>query len=160
MIELLRGFFQLVIWTFVPAMSSLVLARMYLIARAPAPQEYQTSARAGFWGGAILFLIVFVAQVGRFVQNGFPAVSIYQGFNPFFAFATALSVFGLLYGKRVIPAKIVGWLVLGVTGLSLWAPFHYLFIHTANEYILSLALGVALGVFAHAAIPHLSAGRS
>jgi len=123
-------------------------------------KEYRFSARAGFWGGIILFLIVFVAQVGRFVLTKFPQEPIYRGFNPFLTLGAAAAMFVLLYGKRVVRARILGWLVLGITGLSLWSLFHYLFIHTANEYILSLALGVALGIFAHAAIPRLSSGRS
>ena len=153
MSELLRGFFQLVVWTFVPAMAAIVLLRVYLISRGEEAKEYRAAARAGFWGGLVLFLIVFIAQVGRFVQNGFPDAPIYQGLNPFLALGAAIAIFALLYGKRVVPVKFVGWLILGVTALSLWAPFHYLFIHTANEYILSLTLGVALGFFAHTAFP-------
>lgn len=155
MSELLRGFFQLVVWTFVPSMAALVLFRMYLISRVTGPEEYQAAERAGFWGGVILFLIIFVAQVGRLVRNGFPDIPIYQGFNPFLALSAAIAMFALLYGKRMVPIKLLGWLILGITAISLWAFFHYLFIHTSNEYILSLALGAALGIFTKTALPSL-----
>jgi hypothetical protein len=153
MTDLLRGFFQLIVWTFVPVMATIVLFRAYLLSKGSAAVEYQAPVRAGFWGGFVLFLIIFVAQVGRFVQNGFPDASIYQGFNPFLALGAAVGMFALLYGRRMVPLKLLGWLVLGVTALSLWSLFHYLFIHTANEYILSLTLGTALGVFAHTSFP-------
>lgn len=153
MIEILRGFFQLVIWAFVPAMASIVLSKMYMFSQIAETKEYRAAARAGFWGGLILFLIVFVAQVGRYVQTSFPQEPIYQGFNPFLTLGAAAVMFGALYGRRAVRAKLLGWLVLAITALSLWSLFHYLFIHTANESILSLALGIALGLFGHTALP-------
>ncbi len=153
MIETIKAFFEIVIWTFVPAMASIILHRLYTLPRdtktAAGEHEYQLSIRAGFWGGMILFLIIFVAQVGRFVTTSFPNVGIYQGFNPSLALVAAIALFSLLSGKHEVPAKYRGWIVLGLAALSLWTFFHYLFIHTANEYILSLALGVALALFAH-----------
>ena len=137
------------IWTFVPAEACITLYRMYGLSDEKEKSERSLSMRAGFWGGIILFLIVFVAQVGRFVSNGFPDAGIYQGFNPFLALVGAIAVFSLLSGRREMPARYRGWLVLGLVALSLWMFFHYLFIHTANEYLLSLGLGVALGLFAH-----------
>ena len=151
MTEILKAFFQLIIWSFVPAMSSIVLLKLYTVSQGTAAKEYQPSVRAGFWGGLILFLIIFVAQVGRFVQTSFPHEPIYQGFNPFLALGAAIAMFVILYGKQTVRASRIGWLVLGITTLALWALFHYLFIHTANEYILSLALGTALGIFMHTA---------
>lgn len=153
MTEILKAFFQLVIWAFVPAMSAVTLLKLYRVSQATAAKEYQSPLRAGFWGGVILFLIVFVAQVGRFVQTSFPHEPIYQGFNPFLAAGASIGMFVILSGKRTIRADRLGWLVLGITAAALWALFHYLFIHAANAYILSLALGTALGIFGHAAFP-------
>ena len=154
MIALIRAFFTLVVWTFVPTMASIVLFKMYTFPKVTENKEYQAAAKSGFWGGFTLFLIIFVAQVGRYVQSGFPQEPIYQGLNPFLTLGAATAMFGMLYGRRAIRAKMVGWLILGITALSFWSLFHYLFIHTANEYILSLALGVALGLFGHTAFPH------
>lgn len=152
MAEILKAFFQLIIWTFVPAMSAVVLLKLYTLSQGNAAKEYQSSMRAGFWGGLVLFLIIFVAQVGRFVQTSFPHEPIYQGFNPFLAIGTAVAMLLILYGKQTVRAHLIGWLVLGITTVALWALFHYLFIHTANEYILSLYFGTALGIFAHTAL--------
>ena len=149
MTEIITAFFEIVIWTFVPAEACLALYRMYALSDEGEKNEHSLSIRAGFWGGIILFLIVFVAQVGRFVSIGFPDAGVYQGFNTSLALVGAIVVFSLMSNKRDMPVKYRGWMVLCLTALALWTFFHYLFIHTANEYILSLALGIALGLFAH-----------
>lgn len=147
--EIITAFFEIVVWGFVPAMASIILREMHHLSQLQQKDETQLSMRAGFWGGLVLFLIIFVAQIGHLVQSGFPDAAIYQGFNPFLALGAAIAVFALFYGRYKIPPWLRGWLVLGITALALWTFMHYLFIHTANIYILSLALGTALGLFTH-----------
>lgn len=149
MTEIIIAFFEIVIWMFVPGMACVILYRLYTLAHVKEKNEHHLSLRAGFWGGVMLFFIIFVAQVGMLVQTGFPDVPIYQGFNAFLALGAAIAVFTLFYGKYKVPAWLQGWLVLLVAALALWTFVHYLFIHTANINILSLALGTALGIFAH-----------
>lgn len=139
--------FEIVIWGFVPAMSCVTVVKLYSLPKEKS--EHHLSIRAGFWGGVILFLISFVTQVGGYVTSGFPDVGIYQGFNPFLALAAAVALLAFINGPSDFPSKYRGWLVLGLVALALWTFFHYLFIHTLNKYILSLALGVALGLFTH-----------
>ena len=96
----------------------------------------------------MLFLAVFIAQIGVFVQTAFPQLPIYQGVNLRLAAGAAIAVAPVFYGDYEIPQRVRGWLVLLITAISLWTFVHYLFIHTANRYILSVALGIALGIFA------------
>lgn len=147
----LRAIFDIVIWTIVPVILITTVVKSWGVAKHIEQREYKVAARSGFVGGVVLFLIFVIYQLGQFVTYGFPDKAIYQGFHPYLAIAFMLGTFALFYGKRALPAKFVGWTVLCVTFAALWTLFHYLFIHTANEYILSVVLGIAFGIFSHTA---------
>lgn len=149
MTEIIKALFEIVVWTFVPGTAAVVLYKMYQIPKDEEKDPRQLSLRAGFWGGVILFLIIFVAQTGRFVQTAFPQETIYQGFNSFLALGSAIVVFAAYYRRHEIRHGSRAWLALGLSSLSLWVFFHYLFIHTANKYILSLTLGALFGLFVY-----------
>ena len=151
MSDILRAIFNLVIWTFVPAVLLVALVKSYGLANKIENKTYKNAARSGFTGGMVLFFITLIWQLGQFVKNGFPDAPIYQGFSVLLALACAIATFALFYGGRVVPVKLVGWIVLLITFSSFWFLFHYLFVHTANEYILSSVLGVAFGIFSHTA---------
>ena len=148
---ILRAVFAIVIWTFVPAILIVAIVKTYGIGDKIEHKVYKSAARSGFSGGFVLFLIFLIHQLGLFVQNGFPDAAIYQGFNVWLAVFSMLATYAVFYGGRVLPARLVGWVVLLITFASCWALFHYLFIHTANEYILSVVLGIAFGVFSQTA---------
>ena len=151
MTHILRAIFNLVIWTFVPAVFLVAIVKSHGLADKIGNKTYKNAARSGFTGGMVLFFITLIWQLGQFVKNGFPDAGIYQGFNLFLALACAIATFALFYGGRAVPVKLVGWIVLLISFGSFWCLFHYLFIHTANEYILSLVLGIAFGIFSHTA---------
>ena len=149
--DILRAIFSIVIWTFVPAILIVAIAKSYGIGNKIEHKTYKSAARSGFVGGFVLFLIFLIHQLGLFVQNGFPDAAIYQGFNIWLAVFAMLATYGIFYGGRALPARMVGWVVLLISFASCWTLFHYLFIHTANEYILSVVLGIAFGVFSQTA---------
>lgn len=149
--DILRAIFAIVIWTFVPAILIVSITKSYGIGNKIEKKVYKSAARSGFVGGFVLFLIFLIHQLGIFVQDGFPDAAIYQGFNVWLALSAMLATYGIFYGGRALPARMVGWVVLLISFASFWTLFHYLFIHTANEYILSVVLGIAFGVFSQTA---------
>ena len=149
--DILRAIFTIVIWTFVPAILIVSITKSYGIGNKIEKKTYKSAARSGFVGGFVLFLIFLIHQLGLFVQNGFPDAAIYQGFNIWLAISAMLATYGIFYGGRALPVRMVGWVVLLISFASFWTLFHYLFIHTANEYILSVVLGIAFGVFSQTA---------
>lgn len=154
---IIKGIFDVIIWAFVPAAMAMVIFRCHGIAKKIEHKHYKNTAHSGFWAGFVLFVIVVVYQVGLFLKTGFPDLPIYHGFNLFWASVAAGAVFSLFYGgRRVISPKLAGWIVLASTFASFWIFFHYLFIHTYNEYILSAVLGAAFGLFAHTAFSPIS----
>jgi hypothetical protein len=107
------------------------------------------SAKAGFWGGFMLFIMTLIYQVSIFIATSFPNNEIFQGFNIWTAIAG--SVFGFLAfsgGKKMLPPKATGWIILLITFLSFYSLLHYVFIRTYNELLLSLITGLTFGVFA------------
>lgn len=149
--DILRAIFTIVIWGFVPTILIVAVIKSYTVAKKIEQRPYKLAARSGFIAGVVLFITFVIYQLGQFVTYGFPDKDIYQGFSPAIAVACILATFALFYGKRTVPARFVGWIVLAVSFAALWTLFHYLFIHTANEYILSVVLGIAFGIFAHTA---------
>lgn len=149
--DILRAVFDIVIWTFVPAILTVAIVKTYGIGPKIENKTYKSAARSGFIGGFVLFLIFLIHQLGLFVVHGFPDAAIYQGFNVYLAILSMLATYGIFYGGQVLPARLVGWVVLVIAFLSFWTLFHYLFIHTANKYILSTVLGIAFGIFSHTA---------
>lgn len=149
--EVLKAVFDIVIWTFVPTILIVAIVKTYGIGKKIENKVYRSAARSGFIGGFVLFLIFLIHQLGQFVIHGFPDAAIYQGFNVYLAIFSMLATFGIFYGGQVLPARLVGWVVLIISFLAFWTLFHYLFIHTANKHILSVVLGVAFGIFSHTA---------
>lgn len=156
MSEVIKGIFDVVIWTYVPIIMGMVIFYAYMIADKIEHTHYKKTARSGFWAGFILFLIVLIYQVGVFLTNGFPDDPIYKGFNLLLAIGAALITYPIFYSGKKTSPKLAGWIVLALTTISFWTLFHYLFVHTYNEYILSMALGVSFGVFAHTAFTPVS----
>ena len=147
----LRAIFDIVVWSVIPAILITAIFKSYSVAKHIEQKQYRLAARSGFVAGVVLFLTFVIYQLGQFVKYGFPEKAIWQGFNPYLAILFMLGTFALFYGKRSLPAKFVGWIVLTITFAALWTLFHYLLIHTANEYILSIVLGIAFGIFSHTA---------
>ena len=155
--EVLKGIFDVIIWTFVPTVMGITLMRSFAIAGKIEQKHYKHVARSGFWAGVILFLFIVVYQIGGFLKAGFPDVPIYQGLSIVLTVVSALATFAAFSGgRRAISPKLAGWIVLVVTSVSSWILFHYLFVHTWNEFILSIVLGVSFGIFGHTAFSPLS----
>lgn len=156
MSEVIKGTFDVVIWTYVPAVLCLVIVFAYFISDKIEHIHYKKTARSGFWAGFILFLMVLIYQVSVFLKTGFPDEPIYRGFNLLLAVGAAIMTFPIFQISKKISPKMAGWIVLTLTALSFTMLFHYLFIHTLNEHILSMVLGVSFGVFAHTAFTPVS----
>ena len=78
----LQFIFDIIIWIFVPVMLIIGLWTLYSFCKRMEDEKYRASAKAGYLGGFLLFVIAFIFQVGGYVQNGFPQEPIFQGFNP------------------------------------------------------------------------------
>ena len=147
---MLQTIFDFVIWIFVPLILALVIKHVYSLTKVAQDPRHVSTMRAGFWGGFVLFIMALIYQVGIFVRTGFPHNEIFQGFNVPLAITGAILGFILFSGgKRVLPAKLSGWIVLVVTFVTCSALLHYLFIRTYNEVFLSLILGITFGMLAH-----------
>ena len=152
MTNVLRVIFDAAIWVFVPLILVLIIRYANSVSKKADEEKHRSAARAGFWAGFILFVMVLIYQVGIFVQSGFPDNELYQGFNIPVAIAAGIIGFVVVTGgKKVLPAQLSGWIVLIITFASFYALLHYLFIRTYNEMLLSLILGLTFGALAHAA---------
>lgn len=156
MSEVLQAIFTIITWTFVPGILVLAIAKSYTLADKIEHKTYKAAARSGFTGGLVLFFITIIYQLGQYSKNGFPEAPMYQGFNLWLALGSAAATFAIFYGGRMVSVKFVGWIVLIISFASFWALFHYVFVHTANQYILSSVLGIAFGVFCHTAFSPVS----
>lgn len=149
MSNVLESLFYFVIWVFVPSILLLVLWTAGSIAGSIEDPRHRRAAKAGFWGGFMLFIMVMIYQVSIFIATSFPDNEIFRGFDIWIAVAG--SVFGFLAfsgGKKLLPAKASGWIILIITFLSFYSLLHYIFIRTYNELLLSLITGLTFGVFA------------
>ena len=150
--NLLATLFDIVIWFVVPTILLIILWFVKSIAKRTDDLRHKHTTRAGFWAGFVLFLIIFIDQLGMFVKYGFPIRELYQGFNIPLAVIGAIIGFMLFSGgKKVLPAKLAGFIVLVMSFFSFYALYQYLFVRTWNEILLSLILGTTFGIFTHMA---------
>lgn len=148
----LQFIFDIFIWVFVPVMLVIGLWTLFSFSRKMEDEKYKVSEKAGFFGGFLLFVIVFIYQVGGFVKNGFPQEPIFQGLNPWITLGAAAAAFILSNtGKKIIPREWSGGVVLLSSFACFYALAHYLFIRTWNEFLLSLILGISFGIFGYIA---------
>ncbi len=149
---LLRIIFSLVVWGFVPSVLVFILWFTKSIAKRTDDLRHKHTTRAGFWAGFTLFLIALIDQVGQFIKIGFPNRDIYQGFSVALAITGAVIGYFLFSGgKKVLPAKLSGWIALAISFFGFYGLLQYLFIRTHNEAMLSLVLGVTFGILSHMA---------
>ena len=151
----LKFIFDIVIWILVPLIILAVLYFTRASAKRPGHEKDASSIRSGFWAGFVLFLIVLVYKVGQFIVNGFPNNEIYQGFNIWIVFGSAVSVLILMATKgKVKSTRTTGLAALLISFVSFYALVDYLLIREYNEVLLSVTLGVAFGaLFSFASSP-------
>lgn len=155
MTDILRTIFNFIIWVFIPVTLLGVIWFMGSVPGRIEDKRHRSAARAGFWAGIMLFIIILIYQVNIFLKISFPHNEIFQGFSIQLALSSALITFLLfLGGKKIIPPGASGWLVLVLTFVSSSALLHYLFIRTYNDLLLSIILGALFGLLTHfAAFP-------
>jgi len=150
MASALQTLFEWIVWILVPFLLLLTLSKTYGHLKKSPDARANDSSKAGFWAGFILFVIIFTYQVGGFFKAGFPEGPIYRGFDLWLAFSAALLAFLLFFGgKKVVPSHLKGWSIFASSFFGFYSLFHYLFIRTYNEFLLSIILGLALGILVH-----------
>jgi len=148
--DFLRFVFSLVIWTFVPAILVFAFLFSARLHKRVDDKKYKAAMRSGFWAGVMLFLIGVIYQISQFIQIGFPIYNIFQGFNVSVTLGSAAVAFVITSGgKKFLPLKASGFIVLILTFASSYGLFEYFFVRSHNEYLLSAILGISLGIFAH-----------
>lgn len=150
----LKLIFYLIIWVFVPAV---MIAAIWFLATVHKKNEIKSrrhSARAGFWAGFMLFMIILIYQMSIFFNTGFPHDPLFKGFNLSLSLVAALVVFIV-----AAPAVISSWMILLFTFISFFGLFHYIFIRMYNDIILSIVTGVAFGFLTHLAASLSSAAE-
>ena len=150
--SLLETLFNIAIWILVPGILVLILTFTKSIAKRTDDIRHKYTTRAGFWAGFVLFLIIFIYQVGGFIRHGFPNRALYQGFNiPLALTGAAIGFILFSGGKKVLPPRIAGWIVLLASFCGFYLLYQYLFVRTWNEILLSLILGTTFGILTHMA---------
>jgi len=153
MVVLLKGIFYFVVWVFVPAIMVTLAWVLKLRINKVEEKRHRSAMQAGYWAGIMLFIIILIYQVAIFLKTGFPKAETFQGFSLPLALGSALVVFILfLGGKRIVPVVVSGILVLIFNFLIFSALFHYLFIRTNNDVLLSIILGGIFGFLTHFAV--------
>lgn len=151
----LKTIFNFVIWIIVPLILCYIIGKTHGIAKKIEDRKHRSAVKAGFWAGFVLFLMYLISQVDTFLRLGFPKKDIFQGFNAPLALGAAIAAFFISSaGKRLVHARIAGWIVMLISFGGFSALLHYLFIHTWNEPLLSLILGFTFGhLVAHSLSP-------
>ena len=144
--SVLKFIFYSIIWLFVPIILAIVIRFLATVHKKTSIKAHRYASRAGFWAGFMLFMIVLIYQMTVLLQVGFPHNDIFGGFNIWLSLLVALIVFIV-----ATPAVISTWLILVFTFISFSSLFHYIFIRTYNDIILSVVTGVAFGFLAHLA---------
>jgi len=148
--DFLRFVFSFIIWTFVPAILVFAFLFSARLHKRVEDKKYKAAIRSGFWAGIMLFIIGVIYQVSQFIQTGFPSYDLFQGFNVLITIGSAILSFVFVSGgKRFLPLKASGFIVLLLTFVSSYGLFNYFFVRAYNEYLLSAILGISLGLFAH-----------
>ncbi|MCR4328592.1 MAG: hypothetical protein NUV53_03695 [Patescibacteria group bacterium] len=146
----LKPIFDAIVWILVPSLLGSALWSTYSHAQKSSDSRANDSGQAGFMAGFILFIIIVVYQIGVFLKTSFPEGPIYKGFDLWLAFSSAILAYLIFSGgKKIIPIRLKGWGILGASFFIFYSLFHYLFIRTFNEFLLSLVLGLAFGIFVH-----------
>lgn len=146
----LKLVFDLIIWGLVPTLFGMALWEVYKRTTEGGDKRASESSKGGFWAGFILFIIVLIYQVSGFFKTAFPGGDVYRGFDLWLAFSGAILAFLLFSGgQKVVPPRLRGWSIFSASFVVFYASFHYFFIRTYNELLLSVTLGVALGMFVH-----------
>jgi len=149
---ILKTIFQFVVWVFVPFILFMIIRYLYGIHKRMDHERHSEATKSGFWAGFVLFIMVLIYEVGKFLKTGFPDLEMYQGIDLPLALLGGIVGFVIFSGgKRVLPAQVSGWITLIATFITFYALLHYLFIRTYNEIFLSLILGITFGALAHSA---------
>jgi hypothetical protein len=150
MASALQNLFDIIVWVLVPFLLILTLWKTYSHLKKSPDARTNDSSRAGFWAGFILFVIIFTYQVAGFLKTSFPQGPIFRGFDLGLSFSAALLAFLMFFGgRKVVPSHLKGWSIFASSLFTFYSFFHYLFIRTYNEFLLSVILGLALGVLVH-----------
>ena len=150
MSETLRVVFYIILWIAVPAILVIAIIKTSRLSKNAGDEKHASAARSGFWGGIILSLITLIYQVGFFLKTGFPDRDLFGGFDLWLVLTSAVVGYLLsIGGKKAVPTKLIGFVVLVLTFLASYALIHYLLIRTHNDVVLSLVLGATLGVLVH-----------
>lgn len=153
MANILESIFYAVIWVVVPLILLICIWLIRAMAEKAEEKKHRLAMKSGYWAGIMLFLIILIYQVSIFLKVGFPRNDVYQGFSLSLALGSAFIVFILfLGGKKVTPPVISGLLVLVLTFIAFSTLFHYLFIRTYNNVLLSSILGGIFGFLTHFAV--------
>ena len=144
--DILKFILYIIVWFFVPAVLLIVIRFLARAHRKTDIKARKHSLRAGFWAGFMLFIIMLIYQLTIFLKTGFPHDDMFRGFNLPLSLAVALIVF-----ITATSAVLTSWMVLVLTFISFSGLFHYIFIRTYNDIVLSVVTGVAFGFLAHLA---------
>ncbi|KKU14816.1 MAG: hypothetical protein UX23_C0008G0004 [Parcubacteria group bacterium GW2011_GWB1_45_9] len=148
-LNMLESIFYFIVWVFVPTILILTLWAVGTITGNIEDERRQRIAKAGFWGGFMLFIIVMLYQVSAFIVAGFPEHEIFGGFDIWLALmGGVIGLVSFSVGGKILSQSAVGWIILVIIFLSFYALLHYLFIRTYNELLLSMIAGLTFGVFA------------
>ena len=136
-------------WVVVPCIMLALLIFAKVIVGSVRDQQIRVSARAGFWGGLIVFVTYVVSQLNAIRTPRFD----------FFELPGLLIVpiiFGLIVGflflwllRIALPTRLVGFITLLLSATSTSALFSYVFINYLRVIILYWTLGTALGILLH-----------
>lgn len=149
----LKFIFDIIVWVCVPLFLGAGIVAIHAIPGKMKNRRYKTATRAGFWAGAMLFIIVFIYQISTFINQGFPVGPVYRGFNGWVALLWSAGTFVIFHRwTTFISPKWSGWIMLLLAFISFYSLFHYIFIRTLNTAILSLTLSTLFGMLAHLAI--------
>lgn len=157
MATVLQSIFYFVVWVLIPLILLILIWLIKSISSNVEEKKHRSAMVSGYWAGIMLFIILLIYQISIFMKAGFPRNEVYQGFSLPLAMSSALVVFILfLGGKKITPPVISGVLVLIFSFLSYSALFHYLFIRTYNDILLSTILGGIFGFLTHLAVSPVS----
>jgi hypothetical protein len=139
----------IIVWIVVPAILFGLFILSSSIVKKAKSGEHKLSTQAGFWAGMITFVIFLIYELPLIRFPYFNSVSLIDMSLWMLLLSTVGGYFFLHILKLTIPTRIAGFVVLLLVFCSLSALFNYFFIQSINDILMSMSLGLALGVLIH-----------
>jgi len=139
----------LIYWVVVPAIMIRVFVFATDMVSAAPSAEVKASAKAGLWGGVIIFIIFLITQIDSMHLPDFTKKGVFDINLWLILIGLVIGLILLFIVKSLMTPVKVGLFVLILVVASSCSFYSYIFIDGVRSSVLSATLGVGLGAMLH-----------